>query len=456
MKSLDKSRDIAFSILKSYFSSKKLLKILISKKFSSLNIPLLDKRFIYSLVKGIIRHLLYIDYSISIFSNKKIEKIDKNVLILLRMGLFQIIFMDKIPSYSAVDESVELAKKRASRGSSKFVNAILRKASSIENLKEYINKHIEKNIRGYTKKISMMYSFPEWIISYWQKYYEKDAIEKICKALNKEPMHYIRFNPEIITKENLQKELGLKENNIVENQKLPPRLGNVNIQVKKISPVLNSSLFKKGIIFIQDISSQIAVEYFASPKPGEKILDLCAAPGGKAILISKLAREDTGILALDISGKRLEKLKENLERFNIKNIDIMQGDATSMKLENKFDKIFIDAPCSAFGTISKNPDVKYNKRKEDLERLKNNSLKILNNSKNYLKPSGKIIFYTCTLSPIENQETINTFLAQNKGEFIIEPVEIPQIKKEKNYLEILPHLLNSEAGFVCSLKNIKN
>ncbi|MFO7928066.1 MAG: 16S rRNA (cytosine(967)-C(5))-methyltransferase RsmB [Candidatus Humimicrobiaceae bacterium] len=451
MTGLDKARNVAFDILKGYFASNKLLKDLLDREFSSHTLSSLDKRFTYTLVKGVVRQLYYLDFAISVFSNKRLKNIDRDLLTILRMALYQILFMDKVPMYSAINESVELVKKRIAVGPSKFVNAILRKISSTKNFRDYLNNSIEKNTVSFKKKIGIMYSFPEWILAYWLESYSRKTVVKICKSLNEKPLYCIRFDPERIEKAELIKKLGLKEE-AIKNQELPGSLSRSNIQVANLSGVTGSPFFRQGLFYIQDIASQIAVEYFARPRAGEKILDLCAAPGGKTILMAQLA-SSADILAVDKNTNRLQKIEENLTRLNIKNVKVVQGDATNLDLGNQlFDKIFIDAPCSAFGTISKNPDVKYNKKGEDLKRLQANSLKILDNAKKYLLPGGRIIFYTCTLSRIENQQTVRQFIEGNRGRYKIEPCKyLPGPKKDDGWLEIMPYFFNSEAGFVCSL-----
>ncbi len=451
MTGLDKARNIAFDILKGYFASNKLLKDLLDRKFSSCTLSSLDKRFTYTLVKGVIRQLYYLDFAISIFSNKRLKNIDRDLLIILRMALYQILFMDRVPMYSAVNESVELVKKRIAIGPSKFVNAILRKISSTKNFRDYVNTSIEKNTASFEKKIGITYSFPGWILAYWLESYSRKTVEKICKSLNGKPLYCIRFDSDRIKKAELIKKLALKKE-VINNQKLPGSLSSKNIQATNLAGVTGSSFFRQGLLYIQDITSQIAVEYFARPRAGEKILDLCAAPGGKTILMAQLA-SSADILAVDKNTDRLQKIEENLARLNIKNVKVMQGDATDLDLGSQlFDKIFIDAPCSAFGTISKNPDVKYNKKEEDLNRLQVNSLKILDNANRYLLPGGRIIFYTCTLSQIENQQTVRQFIEGNWGRYRIEPSKyLTGSKKDACWLEIMPYFFNSEAGFVCSM-----
>ena len=512
-------RAISLLILSEYFKRKYSLKKIIEKYFKEYKLSSLDRRFIYNIVKGTLRNLLRIDFCIYLFSNKKIENIDFPVLNILRMGIYQLIFMDRIPSYSVVDESVNITKKSISLSSSKFVNAILRRLSSINSVNKYIEKKLKNIIKDEIKRISIWYSFPEWLIKYWIENYGSNKAILICKSLNENPYFYLRFNKNKITREELIKKLDLKSNDTsVDNLNIEimqtSALDNVKeesdnhtkgyilsdgvleetIEVSGIQGIFESDVYKKGLISIQDLSSQIAVKYFLKPEKGEKVLDVCSAPGGKTTYIAQLMENKGEIISVDISKSRLRMLEENLERLDIKNVRIVIEDAakpdfldrhkeilSNESLEHPgevfagnnngskstvglFDKILVDAPCSAFGTISKNPDVKYNKRKEDLIRLSDISCRILSNCNKYLKAGGKVVFYTCTISPIENKMVIEKFIERFKGKYELEILNLyedlkPILKykeeaerlKKISFFEIMPFYFKSEGGFICSL-----
>jgi 16S rRNA (cytosine967-C5)-methyltransferase len=240
-------------------------------------------------------------------------------------------------------------------------------------------------------------------------------------------------------------------------------------------------------MFIQDISSQIAIKYFLEPCTGEKVLDVCAAPGGKTTYIAELVGDSGKVVSADISKKRLGLMKDNLARLDVKNVTIIEADVTEKDFlergkttrdispEKKeipidysgyFDRIFIDAPCSAFGTISKNPDVKYNKTMDDIVRLAEMSYRIIINCDKYLKAGGRLVFYTCTLSPVENQQVIEKFLKEFNGKYVlIKPGALNILisnldlkedfscldRKEGSCFEMMPYYCGGEGGFVCSL-----
>lgn len=476
-------RRITLLILNEYFKKKKSLKDIINFYFKNYRLSGLDKRFIFNIVKGTVRYYLKIDFLLSFLSDKKIKDIDFAVLNILRMGIFQFMYMDKVPSYSIVNESVELAKKNVTLSSSKFVNAVLRKVSSVPNIDSFAKDKIDRLVEDEIDKISIDYSYPGWLVKYWFDWYGKDKTILICRSLNENPHIYLRFNKSKITREELVKELNMKP---VNGRLLPEDVYGDAIEVSSVQDISETDVYREGLVSVQDLSSQIAIKYFLEPLEGEKVLDVCAAPGGKTAYIAELVKNEGEVVSVDISKTRLDVLEDNLDRLNIRNVRIVEADAAKTDFlernrdirENKgskderttagytgyFDKILIDAPCSAFGTISKNPDAKYNKTMKDLIRISEMSYKIMVNCDWYLKTGGKIIFYTCTLSPIENQQVISKFLGEFKDKYRMEKSSISdklisfsgQLKndassREEACFEIMPYYFGSEAGFICSL-----
>ncbi len=483
----DSPRKIALLILNSYFKERKSLKDIINRCFSHYNLSGLNRRFIFNVVKGTVRYYIRLDFIISLFSDKDIKDIDFKVLNILRMGIFQCIYMDKVPAYSAVDQSVELTKSNATLSSTGFVNAILRRVCSVEDMDLFIRKKAGELIEDEIDGISINYSYPRWLVKYWFDWYGKERTVLLCKSLNENPHVYLRFNKGKTTKNKLSQELDTVlpcKNILLEDIRADA------IEVSSAKDINKTGAYKKGLVSVQDLSSQIAVKYYLDPGKGEKVLDICAAPGGKTVFISEMVGVKGEVLSVDISGKRLKLMKDNLERLNADNVWVMQADAAeknfleknSYAVKNKnfknkkisgdytgyFDKIIIDAPCSAFGTISKNPDVKYNKTMDDVIRLSGLSYRMMVNCGRYLKPGGKLVFYTCTISPLENQQVISKFLKEYRKEYaaknpnmtdeLISILKIPSLSPNKDSaalgeeacFEIMPYYFGSEAGFVCS------
>jgi 16S rRNA (cytosine967-C5)-methyltransferase len=478
---LTNPREVVFFILNDYFKDYCNLKELISKYINNSKLSSVNKNFVYSISKGVIRNCLSIDYFIAFFSKIQISKLDPEILNILRMGVFQAVFLSRVPDYSIVNECVEIAKRYGKPGSSGFINAVLRKITSLDDFKRNFNEKINQ-IKDHDNKISIFFSFPEWIVKYWISQFGTETTIKICRSLNENPCSYFKINTLKTSQESVY--------NDIKNEGFSDINKYFESGSFRINPdsgdLVKSDLLKKGLIYIQDLSSQIAVRYFLEPEEGEKILDICSAPGGKAVHSSIMMNNTGKITAVDISAERIALIKENIKKMNIENIEIVMADATmksflkqslskSEAINNndlnihdlKFDKIFIDAPCSALGTSAKNPDAKYNKNFEDIGHLKNNSLKILQNCDEYLKIGGRIVFYTCTLSRIENYEVIESFLNLYKNKYKIFMTDTEKIfddishenKKEYNlksegYFEIMPYYFKSEGATVCSILKI--
>lgn len=496
------SRKTALEILDRYFVSDTQLKILFDEILDSSGLSGLDRRFAFNLVKGTVRYVIRLDFIISSLSKRTLGSIDPIILNILRMGLFQLQFMDRVPSYSIVDESVKLAKSKSPYASG-FVNAVMRKASSIDDLGIFLEGLLKKKKLDQVKMLSIRYSYPEWIIEYWMEHFGREKTIKLCRYLNRTPGFYLRINKVLAGVDNNITEklrsigaaaidLGSKGlgdlqkdfTDIFEPIALSAQKGEDKKFFKQAASISSTfglektELFLDGLVTVQDISSQMAVKYFLDPRSGEKILDVCAAPGGKTSFIADLMKNKGEIVAVDISDKKIKLLRQNILRMKSGIITIFKADASKSgflendKYKNYFDRIFVDAPCSALGTISKNPEVKYSKKIEDLDRLSKNTLEILSACGPYLKKGGRLVLYTCTLSPIENQQTVANFIKDNGDEYMVEKIDSETLSRdfagdtagdlaENEYeavdmqMEIMPYYLGSEGGFVSVLKKTK-
>lgn len=464
-------RKIALLILNQYFKAGKSLKDTIDQYLKSYSLSALDRRFIFNMAKGTVRYFLRIDFLLSLFSDKKIKDIDFKVLNILRMGVYQLLYMDKVPPYSAVDECVKLARSNVSVSSSKFVNAVLRRLSTISNTGLFTEEEIDRSAAGEIDKISIKYSFPTWLVKYWLDCYGKKKTVLILRSLNENPHVYLRFDKDKTSDQELKKEIDI----------VPPSgkpLLDDAAEVSSVQNISGTDVYRNGLISVQDLSSQMAVRYFLEPGESERVLDVCAAPGGKTAYIAELVGSRGKVFSVDVNRERLKLLKSNLDRLKIKNVRVIEADAEEADFLHKsrdigetaddftgyFDRILIDAPCSAFGTISKNPDVKYNKTMNGIIQLSKMSYRMMVNCSRYLKAGGRLVFYTCTLSHLENQMVIEKFLKNSDSKYKIERPKIMSrfnsiLRHRNKYenqglktcFEIMPYYFNSEGGFVCSL-----
>jgi 16S rRNA (cytosine967-C5)-methyltransferase len=476
-------RKLALDIIEAYFSRGGQLKEIISGALQGSHLKELDRRFVFNLAKGSVRYYLRADFFISHLSSRSINKVDPSILNILRMGVYQAQFMDSVPAYSAVNESVKLARK-VTRSATGFVNAVMRRITEIREPEEYIKKILAKKGANTVNIISNLYSFPEWIIKYWTGHFGEKTALRLCQKLNQVPSSYIWHNTNRYREKYPEKKDGEKSLlEDLENMKADPvslgrkeaesldddfkkvflpiaggkglNHGSLFGEAARIGSAMGlerNELFLKGIITVQDLSSQMGVKYFLDPQPGENILDCCAAPGGKTSFTWLLMKGSGNITAVDKTSEKMAMLKENILRLGMTNIETIISDASRDGFlgdmpQGYFDRIIVDAPCTAFGTIAKNPEVKYNRSYDDMERLSSLSVNIMSACHPYLKPGGRMMFYTCTISPVENGQAVRKFVKSMDGEYSI--AQTGGIDME---LQIMPYYLDTEGGYVCVLE----
>ncbi len=406
----------------------------------------LDERdigFISEIVYGTISWKLTIDELIKKYSNIKMKKISLWILNILRLGIYQIIFLDKIPKSAAVNESVNLAKRYGHKGSSNFVNAILRKVNK-EDIEEF------KNIKDPVERISKTTSTPKWIIEELLLEKNEKEVQEICTSFNIKPKITIRVNTLKTTKQELKEKLNQKnikyEDGDLENFLILDGLKNIE----------KLDLFKNGYFTIQDESAGLA-SIVLNPKENEKVLDSCSAPGGKTTHIAELMKNKGEISAWDIYDHRIELIKQNAKRLDIKIIETKIKDATIFdeKYLEKFDKILLDVPCLGIGVIKRKPDIKWQREKENLDEITKIQMKIIENCSKYLKKGGQLVYSTCSIMQKENQNIIDEFLNKNPNFEICDYSKIKNSKIDKylvdrKYIKIYPNNIN-DGFFICKL-----
>ncbi|MBE0068318.1 16S rRNA (cytosine(967)-C(5))-methyltransferase RsmB [Thermoanaerobacterium thermosaccharolyticum] len=441
-------RDIAFKILYDVLAKKGYLNIVLNKYLNNNEIEDVDKSFIKEIVFGTIERKYTLDRIIDHYSTKGIKKIDDKVLIILEMGLFQLMYMDKVPDYAAINESVNLAKKYIGKYASKFVNAVLR--SYLRNTKQIKFSQPDENLIEY---LSFKYSFPEWIVKRLLNNYDRDATESILESLNGKPEISIRLNTLKIDGKNFEKKLndrGLKYKKGMYNNDA------YYIDLKNIT---NDEIYKDGLIQVQDEGAMI-ISKVLSPKPGDMVIDVCSAPGGKTTHLSQLMNNKGKIVAFDVYEHKIDLIKRNCRRLGVDNVDAFVFDSTKVNSEyiDKADKVLADVPCSGIGIIRKKPDIKLkNYTKKDFDELNNIQYRILSSSSKYVKKGGYILYSTCTIGKEENINIVDKFLNANK-EFKIADIRpfLPQnlvhFVDDKGCIQLLPNLNNTDGFFICKMQ----
>ena len=400
-----------------------------------------DIGFISEIVYGVTSWKLTIDEIIKKYSNIKLKKISPWILNILRMGIYQIIFLDKVPKSAAVNESVNLAKRYGHKGSRNFVNAILRKIDK----KDY---EAFFEIENPIERISKTTSMPTWIIQELLKDNDIKKVEEICKASNIKPKVTIRVNTLKTDKETVKKQL-IERNIIVNEGELEDFL-----ILEKAKNIEQLDLFKQGYFTVQDEGAGLVAK-IVNPKPNEWILDACSSPGGKTTYMAELMENKGKIVAWDLHPHRVKLVEENAKRLGIHIVETKCQDAMIYNETYKeiFDKILLDVPCLGIGVLKRKPDIKWKRNPEDIPQIAQIQEKILEICSQYLKPNGQIVYATCSIFSAENDKIVEKFLKNNQA-FTYAKIEIAQMEKslENSNLIQLYQGEETDGFFICKLQ----
>ncbi len=396
-----------------------------------------DIRLIGEIVNGVIKRKLTLDYIISLHSKVKPKKIAPFVLNVLRVGVYQLLYMDKIPANAAVDECVKVIKKSSVSRLSGYVNAVLR-AVSADDLKTLP--------QGTPEALSITYSYPLWLCQRWIEEFGFDFALSLMDSLNKRSPLYIRCNTLVLSAD--QFEAKLKSENIDYSRVVFDDFPEYNFSfcINNIKDITNIPGYSEGAFYVQDPAASLAA-YVLEPQKGERIIDLCAAPGGKSLFLASLSQNESEIISCDIYDHKLKLILENAQKYGAASVKPTLNDATILntKWQNTADRVLCDVPCSGFGIIRKKPDIKYARCQSDIEELSDLSLKILDNAAKYLKNGGTLVYSTCTIEKQENQDVVNRFL-QNHSDFSICPIG------GKEFYTAYPNITDTDGFFICRLK----
>jgi len=389
-------RKLAVKILNRVLNEGAYSNIILSKELNEVELNDKDKALLTEIVYGVLRRKRTLDVIIANFV-KDIKLMDKNILNILRVAIYQMNFLDKIPTYAACNEAVEEAKE-ISENDSKLVNGILR---SFTKNPDDINVPGNK-IDEYAYK----FSFEPWMIRLLIKQYGENVAKKIMSGLNTIPKVSIRVNELNSDYDEVYEKLEEMEYEISEGVICPEA-----INIKGGKSIENNPLFKEGKITVQDESAML-VAPLLDLKEGMTVVDLCSAPGGKTTHIAEILGNTGKVLAFDLHESKLGLIKENCERLGITNVTTFAQDATKLNAElvASTDRVLLDVPCSGFGIIRKKPEIKWNKKRNDLREIIPVQREIMNNAWQYLKQGGVMIYSTCTLNKEENEENIEWFV----------------------------------------------
>lgn len=430
-------RELAVEALTRVFKNKAYSNIEINNILKNSDMSNADKRLMTNIVYGVIQHKYVLEYQLEPYLKDK--KLDLWLDLLLQTAIYQLSYLDKIPEHAVLNESTEIAKQKANRGAGNLVNAVLRN----------FQRHGAREMSGKDSvyDLSKFYSVPRWLVQLFIDQQGLDKTKEILKSIN-QPSHVsIRVNTNKTTVKDLQKTLQSKGFDVK-----PSKISSVGL-ICESGNLVNTDEFRDGLYTIQDESSMLVAPAL-DLLPDSRVLDACAAPGGKTTHIASYIK-DGEVTALDIHKHKTKLIRDNSQRMGYSDI-ISTGaiDARKAKdvLNTTFDRILVDAPCSGLGLIRRKPELRYFRQEEDLMNLQRVQLQILDSMVDLLEVNGKLVFSTCTFDDEENEAVVKKFLADHKN-FELEPVKHEAVMDKSvkdGMLKVLPSDYFTDGFFIAT------
>ena len=401
-------RHIALSVLLAWHHSSNTLDTSLEKHSEQLaQLSKSDRGLCNALIFGVLRKRASIDWIIRKFSSIPFEKIHTPPLYILRIALFQIVHMDRIPVFAAINTSVDLAKKMGGKKTGNFTNAVLRKASQ-----DFTTMALPDPVKDTAKFMAVHYSLPLWLSKRWLRAYGVEQARKLGRQINTIPQITVRTNTLKINRAGLAQKLCL----VAQNIQLTDHATQGICFTSPSIPLQEFDAFKLGLFQVQDEAAQMVTQFLA-PEPGETILDACAGLGGKTGHIAQIMENSGRIIAVDVEPKKLEALEIESDRLGIDIIQTRSMDLLRVSVkdfDSYFDRVLMDSPCTGLGVMQRNPDTKWKRTKADILRLCAKQKKMLNAAANLVKPGGVLVYAVCSCEPEENEAVVQAFLNKRK------------------------------------------
>lgn len=404
-----------------------------------------DRAEVREYVQNILRRRSYLDFLIDHFSNVGIEEMKPHLKNILRLGVYDMIFMDSTPDYAAINESVEIAKLSLGSRTGDLVNAIMR------NLQRDLDDLPKPQFKDRTKLVAVTFSHPEWLVKRWTKRFGEREAFQLMQANNRRPFYYVRVNTLRTKLENFKLRMTKSDIPFTESDWLPGFFS-----VESVAPFITKGWLKKGFCQVQDIAAGFAPTIL-DPQKGESIHDLCAAPGTKSIMMSDMMEAEGTILAVDISSERLDRLAESALEHHAENIRVRRADVTELELAEA-DGVLLDAPCTGTGVMSKRADLRWRRDEESLKDIVERQARLLDSAANMVKKGGRLVYSTCSLEEEENFGQIEKFLKRDKR-FELEALDgfLPEevLAEGGMAYQTFPHRHNCDGHFGVRMKRVK-
>ncbi len=415
-------REAALKVLREIDQNGAYLNLALEEELKKTKMDPRDAGLCTEIVMGTVKNRGYIDNIITNISSIKLKKLSVWILNILRMGIYCIRFLDKIPVSATVNECVKLSRRYGHASSAGYVNAVLRRAAE--------GGDYTQNLTG-NRLLAVKYSFPLWLVEKWAK--EQPDIEELLKAMNEEPETFCRLNCTELPED-------------FEHTDISP----YTVIYRGSGGAVRSEAYKNGLVTVQDASSQLAVLALKIER-GQKLLDICAAPGGKSAFAAFLGAEVT---ACDLYEHKIRLIESGASRLKVK-IAASVNDAQifNPEFEEKFDRVLADVPCSGLGILRRKPDIKWSKQAADSGELAAVQKSILNNAAKYLKPGGRLVYSTCTISKAENEGIVKWFLKNHPGFSAADPdIGFPS---ENGSIQLRPDKHGTDGFFIAAFERIK-
>ncbi len=441
--SVSPARRAAFDILRRVEAEGAYASILISRLPES-NLSREDRSLAQEIALGVLRRRLLLDYFIERYSRRAPSRLDPAVLIALRMGLYQLRYLTRIPQRAAVNESVNLVKMARVASAAGMVNAVLRNAA------RHMDEVPAQEISDPLEKLSIELSHPQWMLERWMKSFGNEEARALALANNEPPPTAFRVNT---LRASVDETLAhLKDAGLIwRPSSLAP--GAFIIESGTASTLAQAA--ERGTIYIQDEASQL-VSLLLDPKSGERVLDLCAAPGSKSSHLATLAEGKVWIVACDIHPHRLATLGVTCRKLGIDSIDRVALDATIAlpfaESSGPFDRVLIDAPCSGTGTLRRNPEIKWRLAADDIKRLADVQLRLLERATDALRRGGRLVYSTCSIEREENEEVIGRFIESGAPYRVLRPNARADLTTSEGFVRTFPQRDGADGFFAAVLE----
>jgi 16S rRNA (cytosine967-C5)-methyltransferase len=400
-----------------------------------------DKGLLAEIVHGVMRWQGRLDWILNGFTHGNFSKSEVNIKNALRVALYQILYLTHVPHYASVNEAVEFIKRIRGDKLGNFINAVLRNI-----IRSLDNIHYPDPAEDLVQYLAVYYSHPQWIVKRWLARYGREELEKLMMADNEIPGLTLRVNKLRISPNEF---LGLLDEHQI--QYAGSAFIDYFLKVKSLAGISQMNIFQKGYFSIQDESAALPV-LLLDPKSGDRVIDMCAAPGGKTTFIAETMGDRGEILAVDKYESKLNLIKTGCERLGIRNVEAIIADANELDTRPA-DRVLVDVPCSGLGVIRKKPDLKWKRDPDDIPRLARQQLQLLESAARLLKPGGVIVYSTCTTEPEENGDVVRKFLSAHP-EFGIDHAANfvnKSLVSDAGCVETLPHRHHIDGSFAARL-----